>query len=122
MKAASAVQPGADNRPACTAELAEVARAMGVGGGERDESRLAGLAIETVVDLFAAIRIPSTPAELGLPADKRDWTAEQAIGIGRLIKNNPRSLDLASMTVLVGAAYDGDRQRLAGADRITEGV
>lgn len=110
------------NRPACTAELAEVARAMGVDGGERDESRLAELAIETVADLFAAIRIPRTLAELGLPADKCDWTAEQAIGIGRLIKNNPRPLDLASMRVLVGAAYDGDRQRLAGADRITEGV
>ena len=46
--------------------------------------------------LFAAIGITPTLAELGLPEDKLDWTAEQAIGIERLIKNNPRPLDLAA--------------------------
>ena len=37
-----------------------------------------------------------------------DWAAEQALGIGRLIKNNPRSFDAAAMRGLVRAAYDGD--------------
>ena len=58
--------------------------------------------------LFAAIGITPTLAKLGLPEDKLDWTAEQAIGIERLIKNNPRPLDLAAMKRLMRAAYDGD--------------
>ena len=110
------------NRPACAPELAEVARAMGAGSPGDDEELLADLAIDAVADLFAAIGIPKTLAELGLPADKREWTAEQAIGIGRLIKNNPRPLDLESMRTLVDAAFDGDRGRLAETARTLEGA
>jgi alcohol dehydrogenase len=58
--------------------------------------------------LFGAIGITPTLAKLGLPEDKIDWTAEQALGIDRLIKNNPRPFDLAAMRRLVRAAYDGD--------------
>jgi alcohol dehydrogenase class IV len=47
-------------------------------------------------------------AGLGLPSDKIDWTAELALGIDRLIKNNPRPFDLPAMKRLVKAAYDGD--------------
>ena len=64
--------------------------------------------IEEISRLFAAIGITPTLAGLGLPADKLDWTAEQALGIDRLIKNNPRPFDLAAMRRLVKAAYDGD--------------
>ena len=45
---------------------------------------------------------------LGLPADRIDWTAESAIGIGRLIKNNPRPIDLDGMKHFLDAAYRGD--------------
>ena len=51
---------------------------------------------------------PATLAELGLSRDRLDWTAEQAMGIDRLIKNNPRAFDLSAMTRLVSAAFDGD--------------
>ncbi|TGR59938.1 alcohol dehydrogenase, partial [Mesorhizobium sp. M1C.F.Ca.ET.192.01.1.1] len=52
--------------------------------------------------------ITRTLADLGLPEDKIDWTAEQALGIDRLIKNNPRPFDLPAMQRLVRAAYRGD--------------
>ena len=58
--------------------------------------------------IFGAIGITSTLAALGLPEDRIDWTAEQALGIDRLIKNNPRGFDLSAMKRLVRAAYDGD--------------
>ncbi|MDX8463918.1 iron-containing alcohol dehydrogenase, partial [Mesorhizobium sp. VK2D] len=61
-----------------------------------------------VARLFNAIGITRTLAELGLPEDKIDWTAEQALGIDRLIKNNPRPFDIAAMRRLVRAAYEGD--------------
>ena len=77
----------------------------------RREERAQG-AIDTVRRLFAAIGIAPTLAKLGLAEDKLDWTAEQAIGIDRLIKNNPRPFDIEGMKTLLRAAYNGD---MAGA-------
>ena len=78
---------------------------------------LADRAIEAVAALFAAIGIPANLAELGLPADRQAWAAEQALGIQRLIKNNPRPLDLGAMEGLIKAAFEGDRRGLAVAER-----
>ncbi|WP_455273687.1 iron-containing alcohol dehydrogenase [Rhizobium herbae] len=97
------------NRRVASAEIAVVGRALGLDpAGVKNDDALADAAIGEVSRLFAAIGISPTLATLGLPKDRLDWTAEQALGIGRLIKNNPRSLDLASMRSLVRAAYDGD--------------
>lgn len=87
-------------------EMAEIGTALGIAGGSVDE-RAHG-AIDTVRRLFGAIGIAPTLAGLGLAEDKLDWTAEQAVSIDRLIKNNPRPLDLPSMRTLLRAAYDGD--------------
>lgn len=95
------------NRSASTAEMAEIGAALGLedtGGQEQ----LAFAAIEEIRRLFAAIGITRTLADLGLAADKLDWTAEQAFNIDRLIKNNPRPFDLDAMKRLVKAAYEGD--------------
>jgi alcohol dehydrogenase len=97
------------NRRVAAAEIAVVGRALGLDpAGVEDEEALADAAIGEVSRLFAAIGIAPTLAGLGLPEERLDWTAEQALGIGRLIKNNPRSFDLAAMHSLVRAAYDGD--------------
>ncbi|MBZ9938396.1 iron-containing alcohol dehydrogenase [Mesorhizobium sp. BR1-1-16] len=96
------------NRTVAMPEMAAIARALGLGEPGQDDDELADAAIAEVSRLFAAIGITPTLAGLGLAADKLDWTAEQALGIGRLIKNNPRSLDLPAMRRLVQAAYDGD--------------
>ena len=79
------------NKTACLPELAQIAGALGVAGAETDETRLADRAIAGVADLFQAIGIPRTLEDLGLPKDKQGWTAEQALGAVRLIKNNPRA-------------------------------
>ena len=96
------------NQKAVAPEIAEIGTALGIDPAGRDTERMADATIAEISRLFAAIGITPTLAGLGLAADKLDWTAEQALGIGRLIKNNPRSLDLASMRRLVQAAYDGD--------------
>jgi alcohol dehydrogenase class IV len=96
------------NRSASTAEMAEIAVALGLEREGADPKQLAVAAIEEIRRLFAAIGITRTLADLGLAADKLDWTAEQALGIDRLIKNNPRPFDLDAMKRLVRAAYDGD--------------
>jgi alcohol dehydrogenase class IV len=88
--------------------MAEIGTALGLDNANGSEEELAVAAIEEIRRLFAAIGITRTLADLGLAADKLDWTAEQAFGIDRLIKNNPRSFDLDAMKRLVRAAYEGD--------------
>jgi alcohol dehydrogenase class IV len=102
------------NLPAATREIAEVGAALGLPEAGKSIEQLARDTIAEVTRLFAAIGIPATLADLGLPADKVDWTAEQALGIDRLIKNNPRPFDLTAMQRLVRAAYSGDSGALAG--------
>ncbi|RYZ09631.1 MAG: iron-containing alcohol dehydrogenase [Comamonadaceae bacterium] len=95
------------NRRACGSTFAEIGQALGLEPrGSIDEQ--ADAAILAVSRLFAAIGITPTLAALGLKAEQIEWTCEQAIGIQRLIKNNPRPIDLAGMRQLVRAAYDGD--------------
>jgi alcohol dehydrogenase len=96
------------NRQAAAPELAEVGAALGLVPDGRGTEAMADAAIHEVGRLFSAIGITPTLAALGLAAEQLDWTAEQAIGIQRLIKNNPRAIDLAGMRRLLQAAFDGD--------------
>ncbi|KQT44624.1 alcohol dehydrogenase [Aureimonas sp. Leaf454] len=98
------------NRSASLPELVRIAAAMGLSGDGQGPEKLAQRVIERIDTIFAAIGIPGSLRELGLAEDRCDWTAEQALGIERLIKNNPRSIDLGAMKQLVRAAYDGDRR------------
>ena len=97
------------NRPSAIQSMAEVAEALGIDAAGRQPEALADAAIARVAEIFAAIGIAPTLKALGLSEDRLDWTAEQAIGIERLIKNNPRPIDLPAMKRLLRAAYDGDR-------------
>lgn len=89
--------------------------------GKGQRHALADPAIAEVARLFAAIGIPSMRAELGFPADSLGWPAEQALGIDRPIKNNPRPVGPAEMTGLRDAAYRGARDS-AGCDALPEGA
>jgi alcohol dehydrogenase class IV len=88
--------------------MAEIAAALGLEVAGRSTEDKADAAIHEVTRLFSVVGITPTLARLGLPEEKLDWTAEQAVGIERLVKNNPRPLDLTSMKRLIRAAYDGD--------------
>jgi len=101
------------NRDHAEAEMAEIARALGADVTGLDQRSQAQAAIDAVATLFASVGIPKTIRDLGMSADKLAWTAEAALGASRLIKNNPRPLDAASMTLLVNAAYSGDASQLA---------
>lgn len=100
------------NFAAATRPLADIGVAMGVAGTDDDVATAASLAVEGVSNLFASIGVPKTLAGLGLEEDKIGWTANAAMSVTRLLKNNPRSFDLASMTMLVECAFRGDREAL----------
>jgi alcohol dehydrogenase len=96
------------NRDAALDAMGEIAEALGIDGRNMDPRRLADAAIAEVARIFKTIGITPTLAALGLPEDKVEWTAETAMGIERLLKNNPRPIDLPDLKRLVAAAYAGD--------------
>lgn len=94
------------NRPAAEPAFAELAALVGVEGGAQGF-------IDAIAALFAEIGIPRSLADLGLAADQQGYVAEASLNAQRLVKNNPRPLDLAAMTAITEAAFAGERQRLA---------
>ena len=100
------------NRSHCEPELAEIGQAMGLDLSARTVSEQAGTTIDAVERLFASVGIPKTIADLGVVQSQLGQVAEQAMGSARLIKNNPRPIELDTMAILVEAAFAGDRARL----------
>ena len=106
------------NRPARVAEMAAIALAMGAQADASPEE-LADEAIDRVAALLTSVGIPSTLADLGLPADRLRWTAEQAMGAARLVANNPRPLDVDTLEAIIRAAHAGDRAALREAGPVS---
>ena len=100
------------NRPACVATFAQIARTVGVADGRGDDDTLSRALVDAVAELLGSIGIPRTLQDHGLAADRQEWVAENAIAITRLVKNNPRALDLQAMRSITRAAYLGDRLSL----------
>lgn len=95
------------NRSERVFEFAQIAVAMGLPDAEKSPEQLSNEAVHKVAELFRAIGIPKTLAELGMPANKLDWVAEQSFTVQRLVNNNPKPLDISKITKIVKAAYDG---------------
>src|SRR5262249_1152737 len=85
------------NRLECESGYATIARAVGLDAPGKTDEQLSFEVIDAIAALLASIGIPRTLQELGLATDRQDWTAENALGITRLINNNPRKIDLAAM-------------------------
>jgi alcohol dehydrogenase len=100
------------NRDHCETEIGEIGSAMGLDLKGLSGFDRASKTIDAVDALFASVGIPKTIADLGVAASQLPLVAEQAMGSARLVKNNPRPLDLETMTLLVDAAFTGDRSRL----------
>ena len=98
------------NRPSCVGAFAELARAVGLPDGTPDDMSQAF--IDAVADLLTRVGIPQSLAALGLKADQQNFVAENALNAARLVKNNPRPLDLSAMQHITRAAFSGDRSAL----------
>ena len=98
------------NRPSCVDAFVELARAVGLPEGTPDDMSQAF--IDAAADLLASVKIPRSLAELGLKADQQDFVAENSLKSARLIKNNPRPLDLSAMQSITRAAFSGERSAL----------
>ena len=109
------------NFPAVIPEFAKIARALGVNSLNADDTANAHLAIEAVVNLFAAIGIPQNLQELGLAENQCGWVAEQSLNATRLIRNNPVPFDLEAARTIVQCAFEGQRSILRSRSVAAEG-
>ncbi|RUT34563.1 iron-containing alcohol dehydrogenase [Arsenicitalea aurantiaca] len=100
------------NRSAAEAPLAELARELGLGDPGMADEHLSQLFIDAVGELFAEVGVPVSLADLGLAPGHEKEIAEGALKAERLVRNNPRPLDLAGMLAITEAAQAGDRTRL----------
>jgi alcohol dehydrogenase len=93
------------NRPARRAEMAELSSLMG------DD------AVAAVHALGLSIGLPASLAEVGVTRGELRGMAEAAVGIKRLVDNNPAPLDVDALEAILDAAWLGepDRLRAAGA-------
>lgn len=101
------------NRPFCAPAFAELARTVGL--SDAAEEDMSQAFIDAVADLLGRVNIPPSLAALGLKADQQDFVAENALNAARLVKNNPRPLDLPAMQSITRAAFSGERAALKSA-------
>jgi alcohol dehydrogenase class IV len=94
------------NSPACTVDLACIGEALGLPQAGSTSERAAAT-IWAVGSLFARIGIPRTLADLGVKPDDLERITTQALAADRLVKNNPRKLDVEGMAQIVVAAFNG---------------
>lgn len=100
------------NRNDAAADIAAIGTALGIVEPQSDQQQAVEATIVYLEDLLGAIGVPASLEALGLPAADLDWTAEAAMNANRLIKNNPRTLDIEGMRAVIRAAYAGDRTLL----------
>jgi alcohol dehydrogenase len=98
------------NQPFCSAAFAELATTIGLAGPSNAD--LSQAFIDAVADLLDSVAIPRSLQDLGLKADQQQFVAENALNAARLVKNNPRPLDLAAMQSITQAAFSGERALL----------
>ncbi|QYO75204.1 iron-containing alcohol dehydrogenase [Devosia salina] len=100
------------NRHHAGREIAQIGMALGAVGTDVAEQEAVEVTIVFIENLLANIGVPPNLEALGLAATDLDWTAENAMSANRLIKNNPRTIELSDMAALLRAAHAGDRMQL----------
>jgi alcohol dehydrogenase len=98
------------NRTVRARELAELAAALGVDTGGMDADAASTAAIETVAGLRKRIGLPAGLDGLGIAVGQVDRLAELALQVTRLLDNNPRPVDAATLAAVLEAARRGDME------------
>ena len=92
------------NIPAAAERYAQVAVALGVEPNQ-SATGTAGHGVERLAELSRACGVPQRLSELNIPRDAIPEMARAAIGITRLLKNNPRPVTEADAVGIYEATY-----------------
>jgi alcohol dehydrogenase len=79
------------NAPADPMKHARIAAAMGI-NNSLSEAEMIDLAVEKLKELLISCRIPTKLSALGVDKSSIDMLANRAMGVQRLLENNPREL------------------------------
>jgi alcohol dehydrogenase len=91
------------NRSACPDEIEELSSLMG------------GDPVSQVHALGLRIGLPASLAEIGVARGDLRGMADEAVGIKRLVDNNPQRLDVDALEAILDAAWLGEPARLRAA-------
>ena len=97
------------NAPARLPQLRRIAELLGEDVSGLDEQAAAARAIDAVTRLKQDIGIPQTLADVGVTAGRLPAMAEQAIGLQRILRVNPRRPTQQDLQEILESAYDTDR-------------
>jgi alcohol dehydrogenase class IV len=92
------------NLPKAIIEYANIAKVIGAESGHTDEET-AKNGILKIRELNAACKIPSKLSDLGIPITAIDKMANNALEIQRLLKNNPKKVELEDAKAIYKAAF-----------------
>lgn len=92
------------NLPQATGRYAQVARVMGVADGA-GEAETASNGIAHIRKLIEACGIDARLSAVGIPREAIPGLAEDAIKVQRLLKNNPRTVELEDAVAIYEAAF-----------------
>ena len=92
------------NLPKAIIEYANIAKVLGAEIGHTDEET-AKNGILKIRELNAACKIPSKLSDLGIPITAIDKMANNALEIQRLLKNNPKKVELEDAKTIYKAAF-----------------
>jgi len=81
------------NAPADPIKHAHIAAAIGV-DSSLPQTEMIRLAVEKLTELLVACNVPTKLSALGIDKSNIDGLATKAMGVQRLLKNNPRELTL----------------------------
>jgi len=80
---------------------------------EQLSSLMGGDAVSGVHALGRQIGLPASLAEIGITRGDLRGMAQAAVGIKRLVDNNPRPLDADALEAILDAAWHGEPARLS---------
>jgi alcohol dehydrogenase class IV len=96
------------NRSVAAPLYVELAGPIGLAPSSNEEWTCDAV-IDAVADLFAAVGIRTSLADMGLAAGQTDRMARESLSAARLINNNPRLVEFETARRVVGFAHSGDR-------------
>ncbi|MCD7901017.1 MAG: iron-containing alcohol dehydrogenase [Bacteroides sp.] len=92
------------NQSADVRKYADIALACGVAIGRNNEE-IAEKGVEFITRLSEDCGIPTKLSEIGIPRDAVDRMAEAAMQVTRLLKNNPREVNLADAKAIYESLF-----------------
>lgn len=93
------------NKLACIERFSDIAAAFGAPVHQLSHQQAADYVLERLYTLCSDVNIPARLRDLNIPEADLPQLAEEAFGVKRLLRNNPRDLSVSEILGIYQAAY-----------------